>query len=89
MGPKSKTAIVKAIGHLTDAVRALEVTRLSDERQRKEVIAALVENSRVVSELSAQIGEMVASHTRANAAIIELRRDLSIVEMRQDSREAE
>jgi septal ring factor EnvC (AmiA/AmiB activator) len=85
MGPNSKRAVIKALGSLTNAVRALEATRDREEKERAELTSKLSECIDAVSELTRVIGSTVASHTKANAEIIELRRGHSMLEMRLDS----
>lgn len=80
MGPHSKAAVLKTLGALTNEARSVDTRLASIESKLDTAIRLLTESKAAVEENTRMVGETVASHTRANAAITQLRTDLTTLE---------
>lgn len=80
MGPKSKSAVIKVLGALTNEARSVDARLAGVEATQKEILRLLVENTDAVRENSRKVGETVASHEKANTEITSIRRDLTQLE---------
>ncbi len=80
MGPNSKAAVLKTLGALTNEARSVDARLSGIERTQAEILRVLTANTAAVEENTRMVGETVASHTKANAAITQLRTDLTKLE---------
>jgi ABC-type hemin transport system substrate-binding protein len=80
MGPNSKAAVLKVLGALTQEARALDTRVAGVEATQREILRVLTANTDAVRENTAMVGETVASHTKANALLTQLRADLTKLE---------
>lgn len=80
MGPKSKSAVVKILGAMTNEARSVDARLAGVEATQREILRLLTENTAAVVENSRMVGETVASHEKANTQIIGIRRDLTQLE---------
>lgn len=80
MGPKSKAAVIKVLGALTDEARSVDVRLASIESKLDTAIHLLTSSASAVDENTRMVGETIASHTKANSEITSIRRDLTQLE---------
>lgn len=80
MGPNSKAAVLRVLGALTQEARTLDARVAGIEDTQKEILRVLTQNTEAVRENTRMVGETVASHTKANALITQLRADFTKLE---------